>query len=128
LDDQGVEVTKVAFDRWRIDIFKKAAEDCGAFSFAEWLSIGQGYKDMSPRLEAFEALLLAGKIRHGGHPLLNMAAANAIAVQDPAGAKKLDKSKASLRIDPLVAAVMAVFEVSESDSAGGGFDVGAMIA
>lgn len=128
LDDRGVEVHKVAFDRWRISIFQKAAEDCGAFSFAEWIPVGQGYKDFSPRCEAFEALLLAKELRHGGHPLLNMAAANAVAVMDPAGSVKLDKSKASLRIDPLVAAVMAVFEVSESDSVGGGFNVGAMIA
>jgi len=128
LGEEGVEVTKVAFDRWRIDLFKKACEDSGAFSFAEWVSVGQGYRDMSPRLEAFESLLLSGKIHHGAHPLLNMAAANAIATVDPAGSKKLDKSKASLRIDPLVAAVMAVFEVSESETAGGGFDVGAMIA
>jgi phage terminase large subunit-like protein len=128
LDDEGVEVTKVCFDRWRISVFRKACEDVGAFSFAEWIEVGQGYRDMSPRLEAFESLLLAGNLRHGAQPLLNMSAANAIAVADPAGSRKLDKSKASLRIDPLVAAVMAVFEVSESDSAGGGFDVGAMIA
>ena len=128
LDDAGVEVLKIAFDRWRIDLFQKACEDCGAFGFAEWLPVGQGYKDMAPRLEAMEALILAKKIRHGGHPLLNMGAANAIATVDPAGAKKLDKSKASLRIDPLVAMVMAVFEVSESADAGGGFNIDALIA
>jgi len=38
-----------------------------------------------------------------------MGAANAIAVHDPAGARKLDKSKSTQRIDPLVAAVMAAF-------------------
>jgi len=57
--------------------------------------------------------LLEERIRHGNHPLLNMAAANAIAVNDPAGSKKLDKSKSTQRIDPLIAAVMAVFAVSE---------------
>lgn len=113
LDDLGAQINTVEFDRWRIDLFKKEAEECGFAPFAVWNPVGQGFKDFSPRVEAFEALLLAGKIRHGGHPLLNMAAANAIAVSDPAGSRKLDKSKSSQRIDPLVAAVMAVFPVSE---------------
>ena len=78
-----------------------------------WHAVGQGFKDFSPRLESFEVKLLEGKIRHGAHPLLNMAAANAIAVTDPAGSKKIDKSKSTQRIDPLVAAVMALHAVCD---------------
>jgi phage terminase large subunit-like protein len=80
---------------------------------------------MSPRVEHFESLLLQGRIRHGAHPLLNMAAANAIALKDAAGNRKLDKAKSTQRIDPLVAAVMAagVFMVQAP-----AFDVGAFIA
>ena len=128
LDDAGVEVTKVAFDRWRVDLFRKACEEFGAFSFAEWIPVGQGYRDMSPRLESFESLLLASKLRHGGHPLMNLAASNAIRIQDPSGNSKIDKSKSTQRIDPLIAAVMAVHEVSESETAGGGFNANALIA
>ena len=113
LDDDGIDPAVISFDRWRISIFQKACEDVGAFPYAEWREIGQGYKDMSPRLESFEAKMLAGELRHGLHPLLNMAAANAIATMDPSGNRKLDKNKATQRIDPLVAAVMAVHEVSE---------------
>ena len=127
LDDAGIEVTNICFDRWRVDLFKKCCEDVGAFSYAEWLPVGQGYKDISPRMESFEATLLAGNLRHGGHPLLNLAASNAIAVQDPSGNRKIDKSKASQRIDPLVAAIMAVHEVTESENVGGGFDIAAII-
>ena len=127
LDDLEIEVSTLCFDRWRIELFKKACEDCGAFPFVEWKEVGQGYKDMSPRLESFEAKLLAKEIRHGSHPLLNMAASNAIAVQDPSGNRKLDKSKATLRIDPLVAAVMALHEVTEGDTTYE-FDVAALIA
>ena len=64
-------------------------------------------------------------MRHGGHPLLTMAAASAIAVMDPAGNRKLDKQKGTLRIDPLVAAVMAAFEVSDGQAPA--FDVRAWI-
>jgi phage terminase large subunit-like protein len=64
-------------------------------------------------MDAFETLLLAGKLRHGGHPLLNMAVANAVAVHDPSGNAKLDKAQSTLRIDPLVAAIMAAYAVTE---------------
>jgi phage terminase large subunit-like protein len=42
------------------------------------------------------------------HPVLRWCAANAIAVRDPAGNRKLDKSKATGRIDGMVALAMAV--------------------
>jgi hypothetical protein len=48
---------------------------------------------MSPALDALEADLLGEKVKHGGHPVLAMCAANAVSVPDPAGNRKLDKSK-----------------------------------
>ena len=125
-DDLGIVITTIEFDRWRINEFQKAAERQNFASWAEWNEVGQGYKDFSPRCEAMQSLLLAGRIRHGGHPLLNLAASNAIAVKDPSGNTKLDKSKSTQRIDPLVAMVMAVFPVSEGDT-GEGFDADGMI-
>lgn len=126
LEDLGIEPRFLCFDRWRWELFKKAADECGALPYAEWIPVGQGFRDMSPRMEAFEAQLLAGRIRHGGHPLLNMAAANAIATQDPAGNRKLDKSKSTTRIDPIVAAVMALYQISEANT-GPAFESLAMI-
>lgn len=108
LDDLGVMVSSVQFDRWRIRELRSAAERTGFAQDATWAEVGQGFRDFSPRVEAFETYLLQGKIRHGAHPLLNMAAANAVAVSDPAGNRKLDKAKTTQRIDPIVAAVMAV--------------------
>jgi phage terminase large subunit-like protein len=49
-----------------------------------------------------------GEVRHGGNPVLTMCAANAIAVRDPAGNRKLDKAKSTGRIDGMVAAAMAL--------------------
>jgi len=106
LDDAGITVDTIAFDRWRINEAKGAAERTG-FVPREWQECGQGFQSMSPRMEYFEGMLLQNKIRHGGHPLLNMAAANCIAQLDPAGNKKPAKHKSTQRIDPLVAAVMA---------------------
>lgn len=101
-----LDVEMVAFDRWRIDVFKKDAESIGAdFPLAPF---GQGFKDMSPALDVLEADLLNGRIRHGNHPVLTMCAANAVVTKDAAGNRKLDKHKATGRIDGLVALAMAL--------------------
>lgn len=69
---------------------------------------------MSPALEALEAELLNGRVAHGGHPVLTMCAANAIVATDPAGNRKLDKHKATGRIDGMAALAMA-FGVVDAD-------------
>jgi phage terminase large subunit-like protein len=102
----GINPVRACYDRWRMNLFKPVTALYESFSYVEWTEVGQGFKDMSPCIETFEGLCLDGKLHHGGHPLLTMAASSAIAVMDPAGNRKLDKSKASRRIDPLVAAVM----------------------
>jgi phage terminase large subunit-like protein len=118
-------VSNIEFDRWRINEFKGACERVGFATEATWHEVGQGFRDFSPRCEAFQSEMLAKTLRHGNHPLFNMAAASAIAVSDPAGSIKLDKAKSSQRIDPIVAAVMAVFPIT--DGSVGQFDVLAMI-
>jgi phage terminase large subunit-like protein len=67
---------------------------------------------MSGALDQFEALALNGRLRHGSHPLLTWCAANAVVTKDAAGNRKLDRSRATGRIDGLVAAVMAVAAMS----------------
>ena len=128
LGDEGIDPSVVAFDRWRIKDFKAVADELGFAQMATWKEVGQGFRDFAPRCDAFTSRMLEGKVRHGGHPLLNMAAANAVAVVDAAGGTKLDKSKATQRIDPLVAAVMAVYEVSEGVSGALGSDIGWWVA
>jgi phage terminase large subunit-like protein len=110
----GWSIESIEFDRWRIDIFKAAAAETGLIDLVtEFKMVGQGYKDFSPRVEAIEVALLSGKVRHGGHPLLNMSVANAIVTTDPAGSRKLDKSQSTARIDPLVAMTMAVYPCTD---------------
>ena len=104
---EGMRLTRVAFDRWRIEEFKRHATAASFAAGAEWLSFGQGFQSMSPALNNVETLLLEGKLHHGGHPLLRMGAAGAVVARDPAGNRKLDKLRAKARIDALVAAVMA---------------------
>jgi phage terminase large subunit-like protein len=63
---------------------------------------------MSPALRSLESLVLGTKLRHAKHPVLAMCAANAVVTSDPAGNRKLDKAKATGRIDGMVALAMAV--------------------
>jgi phage terminase large subunit-like protein len=120
----GCNIKSLNFDRWRIDDLRRDADRVGFASDAEWIEVGQGYKDFSPRMERVLELLLQNKIKHGGHPLLNMAAANAIAVLDPAGNQKLAKDKSTQRIDPLVAMVMSVYAAARLEEF---YDIDAMI-
>jgi phage terminase large subunit-like protein len=101
----GLNVQAVAFDRWRIDLLKKELDKIG--SDLPLIAHGQGFKDMSISLDALEAELLNARVAHGGHPVLAMCAANAVIVKDPAGGRKLDKSKATGRIDGLQAMAQA---------------------
>ncbi len=110
-----LEVQAIAYDRWRIDLMRKELDRLGAdLPLVEW---GQGYKDMAPALDALEAELLNGRIAHGGNPLLTWCAANAVVTRDPSGGRKLDKAKATGRIDGLQALAMAMGVASRATEA-----------
>jgi phage terminase large subunit-like protein len=100
------DVQGIAADRWRLEDFRQQAADDG-IELPPMLPFGQGFKDMSPALDAFETAILNRTVRHNGHPVLTWCAANAVTDSDPAGNRKLNKIKATGRIDLVVAAVMA---------------------
>lgn len=56
----------------------------------------------------FEKLVLSGKIRHGGNPLLRYSLSGATPVYDSNENVRLDKSRSTKRIDPLQASIMAL--------------------
>lgn len=110
-----LDVQAIAFDRWRIDLLKKEFDRLGVD--LPLVEHGQGFRDMSVALDALEAELLNGRIAHGGHPVLTMCAANAVVTKDPTGARKLDKAKATGRIDGLQALAMAMGVASRAEQA-----------
>jgi len=99
------DVQAIGFDRWRFADLQKILSDEGIDTRFE--PHGQGYKDFSPAIEEFERLLLDGRFKHGGNPVLRWCSTNAVAVTDPAANRKLDKRKSNGRIDGLVSLVMA---------------------
>ncbi len=104
------DVRAIAFDRWGMKHLKPWLVRAGFTEeeLAKFVDFGQGFASMSPALRELESLLLSRKIRHGMHPVLTMCAANAVVTGDPAGNRKLDKQKATGRIDGMVALAMAV--------------------
>ena len=110
-----LDVRGIAYDRWRIDLLKRELERIGIE--LPLVPHGQGFKDMAPALDHLEAELLNGRVAHGMHPVLSMCAANAIVTKDPAGSRKLDKAKATGRIDGLQAMAMAFGIAAVADDA-----------
>jgi phage terminase large subunit-like protein len=100
------DLKALAYDRWRIEDLKRELGLIGAA--LPLVAHGQGFKEMSPAVDALERHVAEKLIRHGGNPVLNMCAANAVVTRDPAGGRKLDKAKAAGRIDGLVALAMAL--------------------
>lgn len=116
---QEYNVLGMAYDRWSIDDFLNACgrvgldayvdskdnNQGGALRLVPW---GQGYASMSPAIDAMEVSILERKLKHDGHPCLTWNISNAMAISDPAGNRKIDKSKARFRIDGAVALAMAL--------------------
>lgn len=100
------EVAQVAYDRWHIERMRQALNDRGLDLELE--NFGQGFQSMAPAVDAVEAAVLDGNLRHGGHPVLRWCASNAVIETDAAGNRKLTKSKSTGRIDGMVALAMAL--------------------
>ncbi|MDO0945926.1 terminase large subunit [Chromohalobacter israelensis] len=96
----------IGYDRWRIEDLTALIDDEGV-SLPPLIPVGQGFKDMAPAVDEFERRLINAEMRHAGHPVLTWCAANAIYTEDPAGNRKVDKKKATGRVDGIVAALMA---------------------
>lgn len=100
------DLQSLAFDRWRFDEVKRLLDEEGlSLPLAEF---GQGFASMAPAVDALESMILNRRLRHGNHPVLTWNMSNAAVTSDPAGNRKLDKSKATQRIDGAVALAMAV--------------------
>jgi phage terminase large subunit-like protein len=99
-------IVDIACDPWKLNDIRRELEKMTVeLPLSEF---DQKYKNMSPAVDTLERLVADEKVNHAGNPLLAMAAANAVVTKDSSGNRKLDKSKASGRIDPLVALAMAL--------------------
>jgi phage terminase large subunit-like protein len=104
-------VIKLGFDRWNFRHLKPwllAAGFSGTMIAERFVEFGQGTQSMSPALRALEELILSRKLKHGGHPVLTMCAANCVVEGKDASNRKLSKKRSTGRIDGMIALAMAV--------------------
>ena len=132
---QRYRVLGVAFDRWRIEDILREFDRIGLRAYkdgdkpAEGLRLvpwGQGYVSMGPSVDALEIAILERKLVHPNNPVLNFNISNAVATMDPAGNRKIDKSKARFRIDGAVALAM-LMGLRSRDGIKKPFDIETMI-
>jgi phage terminase large subunit-like protein len=90
----------------------------------EVIAFGQGFYSMAAPTKRMLELIAAGKVRHGGNPVLRWMAGNAATEQDAAGSLKWSKKSSSDKIDGVVAVTMALGrEDAAPVSTGGGMEM-----
>lgn len=72
---------------------------------------------LSGPTKELERLVVSGRLRHGGNPILGWNAQNAVAQQDASGNVRLSKAKSRARIDVLAALVDAIAAWMATDDA-----------
>ena len=112
------KIIGIAFDRYRIDDLLAAMGKIGLDAYVDGkdkaeLGIrlvpwGQGFADMGPAVDALEVAVLERNLKHDGNPVLTWNVSNSLAIRNPAGDRKIDKSKTRFRIDGAVALAMAL--------------------
>jgi phage terminase large subunit-like protein len=80
------------------------------------VTIRQGWVTQSPALNTLEAAIIAGKFRHGGHPVLRWCFSNVAIHKDSNDNRIIHKSKSTDRIDGAAATWMAVSRAAAGES------------
>lgn len=103
---KDIELSGIGFDRWKIEALKK---ECDAIELdlplENW---GQGFASMSPALSEVEDLVLNEELKHGDNPVLTMCCANSVVTENAARDRKLDKMRATGKIDGMQSLCMAL--------------------
>jgi len=100
------DVQAIGYDRWRIEDLNSQIEQENA-SLPPMVPVGSSNKDMTGGLEEFERRLITDELRHNGNPVMTWCAANAVTDTSPEGYRKINKRRATGRVDGIVAAILA---------------------
>lgn len=98
------EIQELPYDPWNATQLATQLQGDGATV----VPIPQGYAHLSEPSKFLEGLILSGKLRHGGHPVLRWMAANVSVQHGPNESIRPVKDKSTGRIDGIVALVMAI--------------------
>lgn len=97
-------IKEIAFDRWNATQLAVELGEEGA----NMVSTGMGYASLSAPTKTLEEWILAGRLNHGGHPVLRWCVGNVTLEQDAAGNIKPSKGRSKDRIDGAMALVLAI--------------------
>lgn len=100
------KIEAIGYDRWRLENIQAIFDDHEITT--PLVPVGQGFNTMSPALEKLEKLTLNKQLRHNGNPIFMWSVQNAILVRDAANSRKISKSKARDKVDPIVSLLGAV--------------------
>jgi phage terminase large subunit-like protein len=98
-------IAELAYDPWNANSIAPRLQETHGLTCIE---TRQGYRTMSEPAKLLETLIVKRAVHHGGHPILRWCVQNAVVRRDPNGNIAPDKSKASDKIDGVVASVMAI--------------------
>lgn len=113
-DHREFNVVGVAYDQYLIRDFQTELDELNAPTMVmhdhpQGTSYRKGSDLFMPRsVDMFETLILEKRLRVFVNPVLRTAVAGAVFWKSPAGLKRFTKDKATNRIDPAVAAAMAI--------------------
>ena len=100
-------VLSFTYDRWGMGELQRLLEENNV-DIAEYSPHGQGYKDMSPAIKAFETAILNKDIKIKKDPVLRWQMQGVAVDTDPSGNVKFTKAKSMFPIDAMVSCCMAV--------------------
>ena len=106
LSDQ-FNILGIAYDRWNASSLVLDLVNDHNVPMAPF---GQGFLSMSAPTKEFEKIILGEQLVHNGNPVMSWAINNVAIQEDPAGNLKPNKAKSTEKIDPVVAAIMALGE------------------
>lgn len=98
------QLRAVSYDRWGATQLAQELEHEGV----AMAKMGQGFASMSAPTKEMLRLVTNEQLLTNGHPVLRWMADNAAGMEDPAGNLKLARDRSGVRIDGLVAGVMAL--------------------
>lgn len=100
---QRFQIKNIAYDRWNAtDLIVRLVNK--GVPVVEFI---QGRFSFHPAMRFLEEHYIAGKMNHGGDPVLSWCAANLVSRQDVNNNHQPDKNRSSDKIDDMVALIMA---------------------
>jgi phage terminase large subunit-like protein len=99
-----LRIVEIGYDRWNASQLVTELQQDGA----TMVPISQGFAGLSAPARTLEQLVLGGRLRHGGHPVLRWCVANTVVEQDAYGNVRPSKRRSTDRIDGVVALLMAL--------------------